>query len=184
MTMLRSMHRLPMIDGLFTRMRWRTVASIAIVVLTCCMALGTASPTMAQGGDNDADGLPNGQEGKHGTDRTNPDTDGDGLLDGDEVFVHVTNPTLRDSDYDWLSDGDEIGRGTDPLDADTDNDQLKDGVEVHVHFTNPRTQDTDGDGLTDFFEIYWSYTNPNDRDTDNDNFHDGIDRYPLDSMRS
>ena len=160
MTVLGSTHRVSGIGGQFTRTRSRTMASISVAVFTCVMALGTASPTMAQGGDNDADGLANGEERKYGTERTNPDTDGDGLLDGDEVFVHLTNPTLIDSDYDWLSDGDEVGMGTNPL-----------GV------------DTDGDGLTDFFEIYSSNTDPNDHDTDRDFHLDSSDRYPLDSTR-
>ena len=35
--------------------------------------------------DNDNDGLSNLEEYKRGTDPNNPDTDGDGILDGDEV---------------------------------------------------------------------------------------------------
>jgi hypothetical protein len=60
--------------------------------------------------DDDYDGLPNWLEDELGTDRFNPDTDGDGIFDGDEVFLTGTDPLLWDSngngssDYDdWLS---------------------------------------------------------------------------------
>ena len=37
-----------------------------------------------------------------GTDPDNPDTDGDGLSDGDEVHTYDTDPTAADSDgVDW-----------------------------------------------------------------------------------
>jgi hypothetical protein len=51
----------------------------------------------------------------------NPDTDGDGLNDGDEVNVHGTNPLIADTDGDGLGDGDEyLIFGTDPLNPDSD----------------------------------------------------------------
>jgi uncharacterized protein (TIGR03382 family) len=66
-----------------------------------------------------------------GTDPTEPDTDGDGLTDGEEVRDHATDPLDPDSDDDGLSDGEEIlEHGTDPLDADTDDGGVSDGVEV------------------------------------------------------
>ena len=43
--------------------------------------------------DTDGDGLLDGQEiDTHGTDPNNPDTDGDGWSDGDEVMIHGTDP--------------------------------------------------------------------------------------------
>ena len=36
------------------------------------------------------------------------DSDDDGLLDGDEVDTHGTDPLSDDSDGDGLTDGDEI----------------------------------------------------------------------------
>jgi hypothetical protein len=50
---------------------------------------------------------------------TTPDTDGDGLTDGDEVVVHGTDPDDPDTDGDGMSDGLEVAEGLDPLD-DTD----------------------------------------------------------------
>ncbi|MDZ7624238.1 MAG: hypothetical protein U5J96_07330 [Ignavibacteriaceae bacterium] len=55
----------------------------------------------------------------------NPDTDGDGLSDGDEVFNYKTDPLKADTDGDGLSDYDEIMKYyTDPLISDTDKDGI------------------------------------------------------------
>ncbi|MBI4728940.1 MAG: hypothetical protein HY775_05485, partial [Acidobacteria bacterium] len=100
--------------------------------------------------DSDRDGLPDWDEVNiHGTDRLDPDTDDDGLLDGEEVYV-----------------------GTDPLDADTDDDGLTDREEVKDYGTNPRDSDTDDDGLTDREEVKDYGTNPRDSDTDDDGLTD------------
>lgn len=65
--------------------------------------------------DSDGDGLLNTDEVGMGTDPFNPDTDGDGLLDGEEVLVYATNPLNRDTDCDGMSDGEEVQNGTSPL---------------------------------------------------------------------
>ncbi|MEE9349505.1 MAG: gliding motility-associated C-terminal domain-containing protein, partial [Flavobacteriaceae bacterium] len=100
--------------------------------------------------DCDNDGLTNEDEITAGTDPTNPDTDGDGVLDGTEVNIDGTNPIdicsfvldsqsetpttaweQADCDDDGLSNLDEVGLGTDPLNNDTDGDGVLDGVEVN-----------------------------------------------------
>ena len=43
------------------------------------------------------------------------DSDGDGLLDAREFFVHKTDPAVPDTDYDGLDDGWEHTRGFNPL---------------------------------------------------------------------
>lgn len=58
--------------------------------------------------DIDGDGLLNIDETNLGTNSYNPDSDADGLIDGDEVYVYFTNPLLLDTDLDGLSDGDEV----------------------------------------------------------------------------
>lgn len=45
----------------------------------------------------------------------NIDTDGDGLIDIDEVNIYGTNPDLFDTDGDGVSDGNEVIFGSDPL---------------------------------------------------------------------
>lgn len=64
--------------------------------------------------DFDNDGLSNGNENKKGTNPMVDDSDGDDLLDGDEVYKYSTNPLVADTDDDRLDDGDEILFGTDP----------------------------------------------------------------------
>lgn len=103
------------------------------------------------------------------------DSDGDGLLDADEVNVHGTNPLDPDTDDDGLSDGDEVNvHGTDPLDADSDDDGLNDGDEVNVYGTDPLDPDTDDDGLNDGVEVATGM-DPLDPDTDDDGIPDGRD---------
>jgi glucose/arabinose dehydrogenase len=64
--------------------------------------------------DLDDDGVSNSQELSVGTDPSNPDSDGDGLTDGDEVNNYLTNPLNRDSDGDGFWDSIEVQTGHDP----------------------------------------------------------------------
>ncbi len=124
--------------------------------------------------DRDHDGLTLDEELALGTDPHNPDTDGDGLTDGDEVKKYNTNPLKADSDGDGLSDKDEIMiYKTDPNKADTDGDGLSDGDEVLKYHTDPLKADTDGDGLSDGDEVLKYHTDPLKADTDGDGLSDG-----------
>ncbi|GMQ78299.1 MAG: hypothetical protein BMS9Abin02_0800 [Anaerolineae bacterium] len=88
-------------------------------------------------GDRDGDGLSDLQENVVGTDPDNPDSDNDGLLDGEEVLTWATNPLSQDTDSDELSDGSEVLQyGTSPTNQDTDGDGLSDGLEI-ITGTNP-----------------------------------------------
>jgi hypothetical protein len=75
--------------------------------------------------DADRDGLTTAAEFTAGTNINNPDTDGDGILDGEEAFPgadgFVTNPLLADTDGDGVRDGLEISTGSNPLDASSVN---------------------------------------------------------------
>ncbi|MBX2801134.1 MAG: thrombospondin type 3 repeat-containing protein [Myxococcales bacterium] len=92
-----------------------------------------------------------------------PDTDGDGLEDGEEIFTH----------------------GTDPLDPDMDDDGALDGEEIDDWPTDTRNRDTDGDGLSDGDEVYLYGTDPANSDDDggvsNDGAEIGSDTDPLDA---
>ncbi len=76
--------------------------------------------------DDDQDGLSNSQEIANGTLPEQPDSDNDGLKDGEEVNAWKTKPLNPDTDSDQLKDGTEVARGTDPLLWDTDGDGLDD----------------------------------------------------------
>jgi predicted Zn-dependent protease len=78
--------------------------------------------------DLDADNYPDASESAIGLDPGNPDTDSDGVADGDEGTLYGTDPLSADTDDDGLTDGAELfGVGTNPLIWDTDSDGLKDG---------------------------------------------------------
>ncbi|MBT7069201.1 MAG: OmpA family protein [Verrucomicrobia bacterium] len=88
--------------------------------------------------DSDGDGLSDVRESELGTDPYDPDTDKDGLSDGDEVLTYKTDPLNPDTDYDGLKDGVEVrDHKTDPLDRDTDDGGVADGHEVIEDRTNP-----------------------------------------------
>jgi hypothetical protein len=66
--------------------------------------------------DLDADNYADALEWDLGLDPANPDTDADGVADGDELNIYGTSPTLFDTDGDGASDGEELfGTMTDPL---------------------------------------------------------------------
>ena len=156
-------------------------------------------------GDPDLDGLGNGREWEQGTDPNDPDTDGDGLSDYDEVAVHGTDPLLADTDSDQMpdawevaygtrptlddaaadDDGDgltnfqEYGLGTWPRQADPDADGLDDGDEI-ARGTDPFDADSDADGLSDGAEVWTHLTNPLAADTDGDGMPD---KWEVDSGR-
>lgn len=67
--------------------------------------------------DSDNDGLSDQREIELGLDPKNPDMDGDGVLDGDEVDKYKTNPTNADTDGDGYADGVEIRGGYNPRGA-------------------------------------------------------------------
>lgn len=108
-------------------------------------------------------------------DKNNPDSDGDGVFDGEEVAelnyqynddktqVIVTgrllsNPLEEDSDGDGISDEEENCIGTNPLIKDTDGDGLSDGIEYTIWF-DPLNKDPDGDRRLDLQE-YKEGTDP------------------------
>lgn len=87
------------------------------------------------GTDRDGDKVNIVHERSYKTDPAKEDTDGDGLLDGVEIWSLKTDPIRRDSDGDSLIDGVEDANlngyhdqsETNPLKADTDGDGLCDG---------------------------------------------------------
>jgi len=65
------------------------------------------------------------------------DIDGDGLDNATELLLG-TYPGIPDSDVDGLTDGEEVNLyATDPLNSDSDNDDVSDGDEVNIYSTDP-----------------------------------------------
>ena len=120
-----------------------------------------------------------GWRGKpHVTDVHNPDSDGDGLTDGQEVtndlhsfgataasgLLHlplgiegfryvVSDPNVPDSDGDGAVDALEFDLGTHPFVSDSDDDGLGDFAEVDDYGTDPLERNTDGDKRDDGWEV-------------------------------
>ncbi len=163
------------------------------VWVTADNGYGTAtySDTLTLPFDDDRDGLTNSEELAIGTDPRDPDTDDDGVSDGDEVKgyiydgydahaqygLHVdTDPLNADTDGDGLTDEQEILVGTHPRDQDTDDDDLLDGEEPNLAgTTDPLDPDSDDDGLLDGEEVKLSHTDPLDPDSDADGITDSAE---------
>jgi|GEM_PF-2596578 len=159
--------------------------------------------------DEDKDGISDAIEDANGngsvdageTDPNNPDTDGDGLCDGNtfvdgvcqngedknvngQVDPGETDPTDPDTDDGGVPDGVEVlDNGTDPLDpaddqcvtgTDCDGDGLSDLKEGELG-TDKFDADSDDDGLSDGDEYYTHLTNPNNPDSDGDGIQDGTE---------
>jgi hypothetical protein len=90
--------------------------------------------------DSDRDGLRDVDEARYAADPTNPDTDGDRLLDGKEIHVYGTFP------FSWDTEGDGLG----------------DYEEIMEALTNPHASDSDRDTWSDGVEVLWYHTDPND----------------------
>ena len=115
-----------------------------------------------------------------------PDSDGDGLLDGDEFILGggQVMPHMQDTDGDALPDGDETDWSQDTdgdglrnaADPDSDGDGMPDGWEARYGLAMTQTADAsldlDGDGLSNLGE-YLASTNPTDMDSEDDLLLDG-----------
>jgi LPXTG-site transpeptidase (sortase) family protein len=153
--------------------------------------------------DNDNDGLANYEEYEHGTDPYNPDTDGDGYKDGEEIKAGY-NPNgdgKLDTDGDGMPDWWEAKynlnlNDKNDADLDMDSDGLK-NIEEYKYGTDPLNKNTDGDEYDDGQEVKAGYSpigggridtdkdgiiddielkigiDPNNSDSDNDGLSDG-----------
>lgn len=100
--------------------------------------------------DNDNDGLANtdeavGCDGSGPLSPTNPDTDGDRMLDGVECALG-TNPGSAASKLTAAQCAAQLGVTTG---IDTDGDRLRDHIELCGYGSNPNSSDSDGDAAGD-----------------------------------
>jgi Bacterial TSP3 repeat len=90
-----------------------------------------ADTAVASAEDSDSDNYLDVLELEVGLDPYNPDTDGDGVADGDEVNIYFTDPWYWDTDGDGIADGEELfGILTNPLVWDSNADGVGDGQTV------------------------------------------------------
>lgn len=115
--------------------------------------------------DDDNDGLSDQQESVRGSMPDNPDSDGDGYLDGSDNCPVDFSDDLTDSDADGYGD---------ICDTDDDNDSVLDEVDNCPLNSNRLQVDTDEDG----------FGNACDDDDDEDGVPDGDDAFPLDGLES
>jgi hypothetical protein len=94
--------------------------------------------------DSDGDGIYDREEYLLGTDKFNPDTDGDGLTDyfetkegwtvsvkGQAPYQVFSDPRFPDFDEDLLTEYNEFSLKTDPYLTNTDQDNLPDGIDPY-----------------------------------------------------
>jgi hypothetical protein len=125
-----------------------------LITVNSCVELGIDCV------DTDNDCLPDVLETAMGLNPQLPDSDDDGIPDGEE-----------DSDGDGLINCPEVIQGTDPSKSDSDGDDLDDSDELFIHGTDPTMADTDLDSIPDGQELILG-TDPVDDDTDNDTWND------------
>ncbi len=129
--------------------------------------------------DPDADGVTNFDECQYLTDEGDPDSDDDGLMDGEELNRLGTDPNWWDTDSDQITDTLEV-KGfwyegqqwyLNPKNPDTNDDGQLDSMEC-LALTAGQTVGTNCD--TDLDKI----PNPFDVDNDNDGVPDRVDISP------
>lgn len=150
--------------------------------------------------DRDSDGLPDEEEtigwrtedgDEYRTDPSYPDSDGDGLSDGEEAgspiadgsgtYAGRSDPNNVDTDDDGLHDAVEVGdvdlqaaavefAVSDPRAVDTDDDGVGDGDEFYLDM-DPAAADTDDDGLVDAEELEFG-SDPTLANPDDDRYGD------------
>ena len=94
-----------------------------------------------------------------------------------------SDPSSTDSDGDGLLDGDELTWGTDPMDQDTDDDQISDydevnGVEIHFEYEVTTYSETSGESFSQTYSYSERvYPDPTLADSDGDLIPDGAEYY-------
>jgi hypothetical protein len=144
--------------------------------------------------DVDFDGLTALNELQKGTDPNNPDTDGDGILDGADPMPTLIcpcedNPNQNDTDGDGIIDACDTDLDNDGVtnviclfddEGNIDPEKVKESDDNCVFVLNADQMDTDTSGIGDVCEeipaeICPCLDNPNQNDTDGDGIIDACD---------
>ncbi len=171
--------------------------------------LGTGIRFLLPDGDDDADGVSNGEEITRGSDPLKADTDGDGYWDGSDNCPTVANPDQADADGDGRGDacGDADGDGwpdvsdncpsvANPDQSNTDMDPhgdacdncpeaVNDDQRDAVHPGNglgDACDDPDGDGFADSVDGCPDLATTGNRDRDGDGLGDECDPFPYGAL--
>lgn len=177
----------------------KPLSKISALALFLTLNLFWALPAQAIGGvDTDGDHIDDTEEATYGWDASNPDENGNGVIDGEddyegdglitqsELYLYGTDPTSLDTDGDGRGDYNEVlvSPTSDPNDTDTDDDGLYD-TEYANHGTDPNDPDTDDDGIGDYAELFTFAAfgiSPTDFDSDDDGISDGNEDYDGDGL--
>ena len=135
---------------------------------TDCGGVCSAGCGLGEGCDNDGDCITSAECLSGLCQLKQADSDGDGILDGDDNCPDVSNADQTDVDNDGIGDS---------CDPDSDNDGLPDSFEQQwfdcITCANAG-DDSDKDKLTNL-EEYSHNTNPMSGDTDGDGHNDGVE---------
>lgn len=123
--------------------------------------------------DDDGDGLTPAEELVFGTDEHVADTDGDGLLDGDEALGpdgvagtgDETDPALADTDGDGLDDSTDLCPTIAGTNLEGDGDGVGDDCDNCPMVANAAQSDLDGDGIGDVCDNCPLVRNPGQTDS-------------------
>ncbi|QYJ83054.1 IPT/TIG domain-containing protein [Shewanella aegiceratis] len=140
--------------GTLASVKFQTAGTYYVAIAEQDLAGDTnANYTLKAFVDTDYDGLPQDVERALEINDANPDTDGDGVYDANEVYVKAFGSLQLDVDNDGIPNW---------LDTDADNDGLPDSLELLA--------DVDGDGMGAFV----------DTDSDGNTIADNVEAVELD----